>query len=87
MTLLVMHATECFLDQMDQLICSALNGLVQSVCLISDRNGLTTFEADIHHTAHIVIAALLVTVLIAQVDIYPCDVIAEIGSKHFPLLH
>jgi hypothetical protein len=62
---------------MDHLICSAVNGLVQSGCLISDRDRLTTFEADVHHTAHVVIPALLVTVLIAQVDVHEGDVIPE----------
>jgi hypothetical protein len=66
---------------MDHLIRSAVNGLVQSGCLISDRDGLTTFEADIHHAAHVLITALFVAVLIAQVDIHQGDVIAETAQS------
>jgi len=62
---------------MDHLICSAVNGLVQSGCLISDRDRLTTIEADVHHAAHVVIPALLVTGLIDQVDVHEGDVIPE----------
>jgi hypothetical protein len=44
---------------------------------MSDRNGLVTFEAGFHHATHVVIAALLVAVLIAQVDFDLRNVIAE----------
>jgi len=58
----------------------------QSGCLISDRDRLTTFEADVHHAAHVVIPGLLVTVLIAQVDVHEGDVIAESAQSILGLL-
>ena len=52
---------------------------------MSDRNGLAAFEAGFHHAAHVVIAAFLVAVLIAQVDLHSSDVIADSarGSLHY----
>jgi hypothetical protein len=44
---------------------------------VSDRDGPATFEARLHHATHGVIAALLVAVLIAHVDLYSRDVIAD----------
>jgi hypothetical protein len=44
---------------------------------MSDRDGLQAFETGFHHAAQSVMANLLVAVLIAQVDLHPCDVIAE----------
>jgi len=38
--------SEGALDQSGQLICSAVDGLVQGRCLVSDRDGLAAFEAD-----------------------------------------
>jgi hypothetical protein len=58
------------LDQIAQLICSAVDGLIQSGSLVSNRNGPAAFEAGFHHAAYVVIAALLVAVLIAQVDFH-----------------
>jgi hypothetical protein len=51
--------------------------LVQARGLVSDRNGLATFDAGFHHATHFVSAALFVAVLIAQVDLYSRDVIAK----------
>jgi hypothetical protein len=65
------------LDQIGQLICSAVNGLVQGGCLISDSDRLAAFKTGFHHAAHVINAALFVAVLIAQVDLHSCDVIAE----------
>jgi hypothetical protein len=64
-------------DQIGQLIRSAVNGLIRGGGMVSDRDGLAAFEADFYHTAYVVIAALLVAVLIAQVDFDLRNVIAE----------
>ncbi len=42
-----------------------------------NRDGLAAFEAGFHHAMHVVIAAFLVAVFIAQVDLHSRDVIAE----------
>ena len=84
-TLLIAQPPEGALDQSGQLICSAVDGLVQGRGLVSDRDGLAAFEAGFHHATHVVIAALLVAVLIAQVDLHSRDVIAESaqGALHY----
>jgi hypothetical protein len=64
-------------DQAGQLICSAVNGLVQGRCMVDDRDRLLAFEAGFYHAAYIVIAALLGTVLIAQVDFDLRNMIAK----------
>jgi hypothetical protein len=72
------------LDHSGQLICSAVDGLVQGGCLMSDRAALMAFEAGFHHTALVVVAAL-VAGLVAQVDFHSRDVIAEPaqGTLHY----
>ncbi len=46
-------------------------------------NGLMPFKAGFHHATHIVDAALLIAVLIAQVKFHPRDVIAEPAQSTF----
>jgi hypothetical protein len=74
---LIAQPPEGALDQSGQLICSAVNGLVQGRGLVRDRDGLAAFEAGFHHATHVLIAALLFAVLIAQVDFHSRDVIAD----------
>jgi hypothetical protein len=64
------------LDQSDQLIGSPVDGLVQSRCLVSDRDGLAAFQAGFHHAALVVLAALI-AVLVAQMYLHSRDVIAD----------
>jgi len=74
------------LDQMSQLIYSAVNSVVQIGGLVSNRDGLAAFETGFHHAAYVVvIAALLVAVFITQVDLYPREVIVESfqGTLHY----
>ena len=77
MKLLVMDPFEGASNQVNQLVCGANNGLVQGGCLISDCDGMAAGKAGFDHAAHIVMAALLVAVLIAQVNIHLRDVFAE----------
>jgi hypothetical protein len=51
---------------------------------VSDRNGLGTFEAGFHHTALVVLAAL-VAALVAQMDLHSRNVIADSaqGTLHY----
>jgi hypothetical protein len=73
----MVQPSEGALDQSGHLIRSTVNGLVQGRCLVSDRDGSLAFEVGFHHAAYVVIAALLGAVLIAQVDFYLRNVIAE----------
>jgi hypothetical protein len=72
------------IDQSGQLICSAVDGLVQGRRLVSDCDGLTAFDTRFHHTAHIVLA-FLVAVHIAHVHFHSRDVITEStqGTLHY----
>jgi hypothetical protein len=76
-TLLLALPPEGVLNQSGQLICSAVNGFVQSSCMVRDRDGLAPFEAGFQHATHGVMADLFVAVLVAQMDLYSRDVIAE----------
>ncbi|MEH1804366.1 MAG: hypothetical protein V7L28_03270 [Nostoc sp.] len=77
MIFLVVQPSESAIDQSGQFISSPVNGLVYGRCLMCYRDGLAAFEAGFYHATHIVIAALLVTVLIAQMNINVSDAIAE----------
>jgi hypothetical protein len=55
-------------------LCSAVDGLFHGCGLVCDRGGLAAFKAGFHHATYVVIAALLVAVLIAQVDFHSRDV-------------
>ena len=44
---------------------------------MSNRDGLAAFKMSFDLAAHVIIAAFLVAVLIAQMDIYLCDVITK----------
>jgi hypothetical protein len=83
MALLIAQPPQGAIDQSAQLISSAVNGLIQGLGMVSDRNRLTAFEACFHHATHVVIAVLLVAVLIAQVDFHPGDVIADFAQGTF----
>jgi hypothetical protein len=72
-----MDACEDILDHVNQFICSTANGLIQGVCLISDRDGLAAFKMGFDLATKVVIAALLVAILVAQVNIHLGDVFAE----------
>jgi hypothetical protein len=86
MTLLIALPPESVLNQSGQLIGSAADGLVQGLCLVSDRNRLPAFEAGFHHAALVARAALM-AVPVAQVDFYPRDVSAESTQRtlHFSI--
>jgi hypothetical protein len=73
---LIVQPPEGALDQSGQFICSAVDGLVQGSCLVSDRDGLAAFEAGFHHAALVVLAALLAA-LVAQVDLHSRDVMTD----------
>jgi len=73
---LIAQTPESTLDQLGELLSSAIDSLIQGRCLVNDRHGLAALEAGFHHATHIVIAALLVAILIAQVDLHSRDVIA-----------
>jgi hypothetical protein len=75
--LLIVYPCEGALDQVNQLICSTVYGFIQGVCLMSDRDGLAAFKMGFDLATEVVIAALLVAVLIAQVNIHLRDVFAE----------
>jgi hypothetical protein len=49
---------------------------------VSDRDGLAAFEAGFHHAAFVALAVLM-GVLIAQVDFHTGDVIAESAQGTF----
>jgi len=84
---LIAQPPEGALDQSGQFICSAVDGLVQARGLVSDRDGLAAFDSGFHHATHFVIAALLVAVLVAQMDLHSRDVIAESaqGAPHYAI--
>ena len=77
MTLLIAQPAKGAFDYSGQLLRRTVDGFVQGRGLVRDRNGLAAFETGFHHAAHVINAALFVAVLIAQVDLHSCDVIAE----------
>ncbi len=86
MSLLVVLPSESALYQFGQLIRSAVDGLVQSWCLVSDCNWLSSFEAGFHHAA-LVAGAVPMACLVAQMDFHLRDVSAESaqGTLYFPV--
>jgi len=76
-TPLIIHPPKGALDQSGYLVCSAVDGLFQGCCLVSYRNGLAAFESGFHYAPHGVGTDLFIAVFIAQVDLYPRDVIAK----------
>jgi hypothetical protein len=83
--LLLAQPPEGVLNQSGQLSCGVVDGLVQGRGLVRDRDGLAAFETGFHHATYGVMAALLVAVFVAQVDLHSCDVIAESaqGTLHY----
>jgi hypothetical protein len=73
-SLLIAQPSEGALDQSGQLICSAFDGLVQGLCLVSDRDGLAAFKAGFHHAALVVLGTLMAA-LVAYVDFHSRDVL------------
>ena len=65
-----------------QFIGSAIDGLVQVRCLVSNGRGLATLEACFHHAALVVLAALM-SVFIAEVNFHPRDVFSEAAEGAF----
>jgi hypothetical protein len=65
------------LDHSGQLIRGAVNGFAQVRGLVRDRNGLAPFDAGFHQATHGVMANLLVTILVAKMDLHSRDKIAE----------
>jgi len=80
------HPPESVFNQSGQLLRSALDGLVQTRRLVSDRDGVAAFEVGFHHTA-LVALAVLMAILVTKVHFHPRDVIAESaqGIFHFSL--
>jgi hypothetical protein len=83
MAFLIAQAPQGAIDQSTQLISSTVNGWMQGFSMVGDRNRLVTFEACFHHATHVIVAALLVAVLIAQVDFHSRDVIADLAQGTF----
>ncbi|MGB3651111.1 MAG: hypothetical protein WBA41_07870 [Rivularia sp. (in: cyanobacteria)] len=52
---------------------------------MGDGDGLATFDAGFYHAAHIVIAAFLIAVLIAQVNINVSNAIAQSAQARMAL--
>jgi hypothetical protein len=65
-----------------QFVGSAIDGLVQVRCLVSNGCGLATLNASFHHAAFVVLAALM-SVFIAEVNFHPCDVLSEAAQSAF----
>jgi hypothetical protein len=63
-------------DQSVQLFCRAVDGLTQGRGLVSDRNGMSAFEACFNYAALVVLAALVDAVL-AQVDLHSSNAIVD----------
>ena len=80
MALLMPPTAEGALDQAGQLIRGAVDGLVQGISLVCDGDGLAPFQAGFHHAA-LVVLALLIAVLVAQVYLHPRDAIADSGES------
>jgi hypothetical protein len=68
------------LDQPGQLIRSAVDGLIQGRSPVSDRDGLAAFHAGFHH-APLVALAVLIAVLVVQVDLHSRNVIANPAQR------
>ena len=64
---MIVHAAESVIECASQFAGCALDGLVNGLRLMRDRNGLVTFKARFQHTA-LVMFPSLITVLIAEVD-------------------
>ena len=75
--LLLLLPLDGTLDQSAQLIYRTVDSFAHGGRLVSDREGPVAFEVRFDHAADVVIAALLVTVLIAQMDLHLHDLIAE----------
>jgi hypothetical protein len=63
-------------------MCSAFDSLVHARCLVSDCDRLASFEAGFHDAA-LVVRAVLIAVLVAQVDFHSRDVIADSAQGMF----
>jgi len=73
---MVVQSPESALDGSLQFVSSAIYGLVQVRCLVSNGRGLATLDASFHHAAFVVLAALR-SVFIAKVNFHPCDLLAN----------
>jgi len=73
MTRLMLQSPKGVLEQVGHFLRSPFNSLVQSRGLMGNRKRLESFETGFNHAAHIAIAALLVAVHIAQVNINVSD--------------
>ena len=49
--------------------------------MVRDRDGLVAFDSGFQHATHGVMASLLVTILVAQMDFHSRDTIAESGVR------
>ncbi len=74
--LLIVQPPEVAFDHSAQLFCGAIDGVVQGFRLMSDCNGCVTLKAGFDHAAFVVLAAF-VAALVAQVNFYPRDVMAD----------
>jgi hypothetical protein len=83
MTGWVLPLSEGVLKAASEFISSAVDGLVEGGGLIGHGNGLTAFEASFDQATQAVIAILLFTVLIAQVDLDSGNAIAKCAQRIF----
>jgi len=75
-TLSIMSPPERALDQSNQLIGSPVDRMLNRRRLLGNRNGLPGFQASLHHATLVVLASLS-AVLVAQMNLHPCNVIAH----------
>lgn len=68
-----------------QLFGGAVDGLLESGRLMADRDRLEADETGLQQAALILGAGFSVAVLVAEVDLHPCDVLAETvqGLPHY----
>ena len=79
-TFLMPSAPKRALDQPSQLICSAVEGLIQGRCLVSDCDGLAAFQACFHH-APLIALAVLIAVLVVHLDLHSRNVVAKPAQR------
>jgi hypothetical protein len=75
--------SEEVLDHAGQPFRGAFDGFVHVRCMVCHCDRLATFNAGFHHATQGVVPALLVTVLVAQVDLHARDMLAEEAERTF----
>ena len=73
-------ASKRVLDQAGQPVCGSVEGSIQGRCQVSDHDGLAAFQSGFQH-APLVTLAVLIVILVIQLDHYSRNVIANPAQR------